>query len=99
MFDIDVWLNENKGASLDDYLNALINHEMKWKIENNGIFIDDHLLTYIPILEDLFFRKHGRFVDYLGLLNEHGMVQEDIYAILIDIIESGDSFFSGYLKC
>jgi len=98
MFEIDTWLSEHEGATLDDYVDALIIHERKWKSENQGIFIDDHLLTYISVLEDVYIRKHGKSIDYFGLLSGHRLVQEDLFAILIKVIISGESFFSGYLK-
>jgi len=82
MFEIDTWLSEHEGATLDDYVDALIIHERKWKSENQGIFIDDHLLTYISVLEDVYYRKHGKSVDYFGLLNGHGLVQEDVHATI-----------------
>ena len=98
MLDIDIWLSEHEGACINDYLKALIADEEKWKTEHNGIFIDDHLLSYIHALEDVYYRKHDRRIDYFGLISGHGLTQEDVYAILIEIIESGESFFSGYMK-
>ena len=98
MLNIDTWLNEHEEACIDDFLVALIIDEKKWKSENEGIFIDDHLLTYISALENVYHRKHGKSIDYFGLLSGHVLTQEDVYAILINIVASGESFFSGYLN-
>jgi hypothetical protein len=99
LLDIDRWLLENKDATVDDYLVALVDDERKWKSEHGGIGIDDHFLSYIPILEEIYYLKHNKLVDYLGLRGSgHGLVQEDIYEILLKIIETGDSFLNGYLE-
>ena len=98
MFDVDIWLSEHEGACIDDYLKALVADEEKCKSEQKGIFIDDHLLSYLSVLEDVYYRKHNKPVDYMGLLDGHGLTQEDVYVILLEIITSGESFFSGYIK-
>ena len=100
MLDIDTWLNENKDATVDDYLKVLIADEEQWKREHPGIFIDDHLLHYISLLVDVYERKHGKLIDYMGIFEDrdNDLTQESLYIILLDIIASGESFFSGYLK-
>ena len=97
MFDKDKWLSEHNGTCIDDFLEALIADEEKWRSGHSEICIDDHLLSYIPILEDIYLQKYHKPVDYFGLLNGHGLTQEDVYAILLRIIKTGESFYAGYI--
>ena len=98
MFDIDTWLEDNEGASIDDYIAALILDELEWKKEKPGVFIDDHLLSYISAMERSYRRKYSQSIDYMGLLSGHDLNQNDVYAILMEIIKTGESFLSGYIR-
>ena len=101
MLDIENWFNEHKYASIDEFLEALIADEKKWKEENEedgGLCIDDHLILYISALDEIYYQLHKKPVDYFGLREGHGLEQEDVYAILLRIIKTGESFFAGYLE-
>jgi len=101
MLDLDTWLSENKSTTLDDYVKALIADEEQWKKDHPRSVIDDHLVHYNSLLVNVYERKHGKLIDYLGIFSrnhDHGLTQERLYVILLDIIASGESFFSGYLK-
>ncbi|MCL2045173.1 MAG: hypothetical protein FWG88_02145 [Oscillospiraceae bacterium] len=98
ILDIDIWLNENSKASIDDFVKALVADEEKYRNENKGVHIDDHLISYISSLENVYFRKYSKQVDYMGLVSSYGLTQEQVFTILLEIIKSGESFFSGYMK-
>ena len=98
MLDIDGWLHEHNGACIDDFLAVLIADEDKWRREHSETCIDDHLLSYISVLESVYLNKYNKPIDYFGLLNNsHGLTQEDVYAILLQIIKTGESFYAGYI--
>jgi len=58
--------------------------------------IDDHLLPEIQELLDLYYKRFDVVVDFVGLPSN--ITQEDIYAALSRIVDTGESLFVGLQK-